>query len=75
MTPFRFQLMNPARRLSPWAVPRRTELIPFYSPFAAQSSLASCCIIAGTDLPPGMEPVSELGLVLPTDQPCSFAEA
>ena len=27
------------------------------------------------DLPPGMEPVSKLGLVLPTDQPCSFAEA
>jgi hypothetical protein len=27
------------------------------------------------DLSPGMEPVSKLGLVLPSDQPCSFAEA
>jgi hypothetical protein len=27
------------------------------------------------ELPPGMEPVSKLGLVLPIDQPCSFAEA
>ena len=29
----------------------------------------------GTDLPPSMEPVSKLGLMLPTCQPCSFAEA
>ena len=29
----------------------------------------------GGELPPGMEPVSKLGLVLPIDQPCSFAEA
>jgi antirestriction protein ArdC len=28
-----------------------------------------------TDLPPGVEPVSKLGLMLPIDQPCSFAEA
>jgi len=27
------------------------------------------------DLPPGMEPVSKLVLALPTDQPCSLAEA
>jgi hypothetical protein len=27
------------------------------------------------DLPPGMEPVSKLGLALSTDQPCSLAEA
>lgn len=27
------------------------------------------------DLPPGMEPVSKLGLALRTDQPCSLAEA
>ena len=28
-----------------------------------------------TDLPPGVEPVSKLGLELSLDQPCSFAEA
>ena len=28
-----------------------------------------------TDLPPGMEPVFKLGLVLPIGQSCSFAEA
>jgi hypothetical protein len=33
--------MNPARRLSRGAIPRRTELIPFYSLFAAQSSLVA----------------------------------
>jgi hypothetical protein len=33
--------MNPARRLSRCAMLRRTELIPFYSRFAAQSSLVA----------------------------------
>jgi len=30
---------------------------------------------AESDLPPGMEPVSKIVLALPTDQPCSLAEA
>ena len=38
-------------------------------------SATACFLLAAPDLPPGMEPVSKLGLVLPIDQPCSFAEA
>jgi len=29
----------------------------------------------GNDVPPGVTPVSKLGLALATDQPCSLAEA
>lgn len=38
-------------------------------------STSSMSTPTSPDLPPGMEPFSKLGLVLPTDQPCSFAEA
>jgi len=45
-------------------------------PFWAKKDDGAWSIAKGEfDLPPGMEPVFKLGLVLPIDHPCSFAEA
>ena len=50
-------------------------LAVFARSVSKSGSSSAVSFITITDLPPGIEPVSKLGLVLPTDQPCLFAEA